>query len=267
MNDRVRIDRSGDIAEVVMTRADKHNGLDWPMIEALLDAAARLRRDGALRGVILRGEGPSFCAGLDFASMGRQPRRLVQGFVQPGSSRTNLFQEVALRWRRINAPVIAAIHGNCFGGGMQIALGCDFRICAPDARLSIMEAKWGLIPDMGAMVTLPALMPMDRALELTMTARIVTGEQAAALGLVTRTAADPLAAARELLEQVAQRSPDAVAAAKDLFRRAWGADEGSALRSERSVQRRLLFGRNRRVAAERNLKGSERPWAPRRYRF
>lgn len=266
MSERVRVDRNGDIAEVVMTRADKHNGLDWEMIEDLLGAAAALRKETTLRGAILRGDGPSFCAGLDFGSFTKTPARMLQGFVQPGSKNSNLFQEVAIRWRRVGVPVVAAIHGNCFGGGLQIALGCDFRFATPDAQLSIMESKWGLIPDMGATVTLPELMPVDRARELTMTGRVVSGTEAAQLNLVTRAVDDPVAEARALLAEIATRSPDAAAAAKDLFRRAWTADEAAALRTERRVQRRLLGGANQKLALSRNLKGDETPYQPRKYR-
>ncbi len=266
MSDRVRIERDGDVAEVVLNRPDKHNGLDWPLIEALLDTASALRKERSLRGVILRGAGPSFCAGLDFAAMGKTPQRILQAFVQPGSATTNLFQEVSLRWRRVGVPVVAAIHGNCFGGGLQIALGCDFRFATPDARLSIMESKWGLVPDMGAMVTLPELMPADRARELTMTGRIVSGTEAAALNLVTRAVDDPVAEARAVLAEIATRSPDCIAGTKDLFRRAWMADEAAALRAERRVQRRLLMGRNQKIATERNLKGKDTPFEPRKYR-
>lgn len=262
---RVVIKRDGDIAEVLMVRADKHNGFDWEMLQSLLAAASQLRADRELRGVILRGDGPSFCAGLDFPSFMKTPARMLQGFVQPGKRGANLFQDVCLRWRRVGAPVVAAIHGNCFGAGMQLALGCDFRFATPDAKLSILESKWGLIPDMSLTVTLPELMPMDKAKELTMTGRMVSGSEAAALNLVTRAVADPVAEARLLLAEISSRSPDATAAAKALFHEAWVASENKALGAERRIQRKLLGGKNQKISVQRNMKQQDIAFLPRKF--
>ena len=267
MTERVRIERQGDLAEVILNRADKHNGVDWLMLKALLEAAERLRKDQDVRGVILRGDGPSFCAGLDFGSFTKTPARMAQGFLQPGKRGANLFQDVCLRWRRVGAPVIAAIHGNCFGAGLQLALGCDFRFATPDAQLSILEAKWGLIPDMSLTVTLPELMPMDKAKELTMTGRIIPATEAASLNLITRTADDPVAEARALLEQITTRSPDSTAATKALFHKAWMAEEDDALAYERRYQRKLLGGKNQKIAMQRNFKKQDIPFVPRKFKI
>ena len=166
---------------------------------------ARWRATRRVRAVVLHGEGKSFCSGLDIASfMARRPRSAGR----PRSSRDGDAARTSLSrscydWIDVPVPVIAAVHGNCFGGGLQIALGADIRIAAPDARLSVMEIRWGLVPDMGITQTLPRLVPIDVAKELTFTGRMVTGEEAAALGLVTRTADDPLAAARDLAAEIA----------------------------------------------------------------
>ena len=139
-----------------------------------------------------------------------------------GDRLANFAQRVGYDWSLVPAPVIAAIHGNCFGGGLQIALGADIRIAAPDAKLSIMEIKWGLVPDMGITQTLPRLVPIDVAKELTFSGRIVSGSDALALGLVTRNSDDPLASALALADEIAQKSPDAVRAAKRALRRDMG---------------------------------------------
>jgi enoyl-CoA hydratase/carnithine racemase len=159
---------------------------------------------------------------------------------------------VCTDWLDLPVPVVAAVHGTCFGGGLQIALGADLRIAAPDARLSIMEAKWGLVPDMGITATLPRLLRADVARELTYTARVVSGEEAAAIGLVTRTAADPQAAALELAREIASRSPDAVRAAKRLYDHAWPAVE-DALVLETELQRTLLGSQNQMAAVTAGL--------------
>ena len=160
----------------------------------------------------------------------------------------NRFQRTAYDWVTLPVPVIAAVHGNCLGGGLQIALGADIRIATPDARLSVMEGKWGLIPDMSISQTLPRLVGIDVAKELTYTARVISGEEALALGLVTRLADDPLSAARELAGQIAERSPDAVRGAKRLFEESWNAPPEAGLRLEAQIQMKLLGSPNQLAA-------------------
>src|SRR5205823_1405490 len=158
--------------------------------------------------------------------------------------RSNLAQRACTDWIDLPAPVIAAVHGNCFGGGLQVALGADIRFAAPDARLSIMESKWGLVPDMGITSTLPRLVRLDVAKELTFTGRVVSGTEAAAIGLVTRVVEDPLAAAKELAAEIAQRSPDAIRAAKRLYDTSWHAPVEQGLRLETELQVGLIGSPN-----------------------
>lgn len=237
------------VATVTMVRADKHNALDQAMFEGLRDAAAQLADDTGVRAVVLRGEGKSFCSGLDVASfMSGQGGTGV--LLERDSGRpANLAQSVSFDWSLVPAPVIASIHGNCFGGGLQIALGADIRIAAPDAKLSVMEVKWGLVPDMGITQSLPRLVPVDVAKELTFTGRIVSGTDAFALGLVTRTSDDPLASALELAEEIAQKSPNAVRAAKRLYDQTWVSDDAAyALKLESELQTALI-GKPNQIAA------------------
>ena len=160
----------------------------------------------------------------------------------------NFLQRAAYDWIRVPVPVIAAVHGNCRGGGLQIALAADIRIATPDARLSVMEVKWGLVPDMSISRTLPRLVRIDVAKELTYTGRVVSGEEANVLGLVTRLADDPVAAARELADEIASRSPDAVRAAKRLFDDSWTGAAETTLALEEQLQRGLIGSANQ-VAA------------------
>lgn len=236
---RVRFEVADHVATVTLTRGAKHNALDGAMFLGILEAAERAATTPGVRAVVLHGEGKSFCSGLDVASFMSGDGPLSNDDLlrrDPGRS-GNVAQRVCTEWIDLPVPVIAAIHGNCFGGGLQIALGADVRIAAPDARLSVMEAKWGLVPDMGITRTLPRLVRLDVAKELTYTARVVSGAEAAELGLVTRVADDPLAAARELAAAIAGRSPDAVRAAKRLYDTAWHgpADDGLLLETELQV--------------------------------
>lgn len=263
---RVLIHRDGPIARVELNRPEKHNGVDFPMIDALIAACRELADDRAIRAVLLHGGGPSFCAGLDVRSVLGNKKAAAWAAAALLKPTANRFQRVNLGWRDLSVPVIAAIHGNCFGAGLQLALGADIRICHPEAQLSVMEAKWGLVPDMGGTVLLREVVGRDVALELTLSAKVVSGVEAAALGLVTRVADDPLAEAHALAEAIASRSPDAVAGGKRLLHEAWEAPEAEALAAERRWQRRMLRGRNQRIAVARNsVREGETPpaWKPR----
>ncbi len=247
--DRVRIEIADHVGVVTLTRADKHNALDIPMFEGILAAAGRLRTERGVRAVVLHGEGPSFCSGLDIASVMASQGNGADALLDPlrGGS-PNWFQRAAYDWLRIPVPVIAALHGNVLGGGLQIALGADLRIATPDARLCVMEVRWGLVPDMAITRTLPRLVRLDVAKELTYTGRIVSGTEAARLGLVTRLAEDPLAAARELAAEIAGRSPDAVRAAKRLYDETWSAAAADSLALEAELQLGLIGSPNQLAA-------------------
>jgi enoyl-CoA hydratase/carnithine racemase len=258
MSERVSVAIEGHVATVTLTRPDKHNALDVPMFDAILGAAERLRGEPAVRAVVLHGEGPSFCSGLDVVSiMQSDPARPgVAGLTDRVRGEVpNWFQRASHDWLTLPMPVIAALHGSVLGGGLQIALGADIRIAAPDARLSVMEVRWGLIPDMGITRTLPRLVSIDVAKELTYTGRTVSGEEAAALGLVTRVSADPLAAARELAERIATRSPDAVRRAKRLYESAWTGDTAQTLALEAELQLELIGSPNQLAAVTAGFSG------------
>lgn len=265
MTERVKIEFDGAVATVSLNRPDQHNGLDLPSFHAIVDAARSLRQRKDLRTVILRGEGPSFCAGLDVKSAFSSLPKFARDFATFGIRRRNVFQEVGMCWRDLPVPVIAVLHGACFGGGLQIALGADFRIAAPDARLSIMEVKWGLIPDMSGTVTLRELMPIDQAKYLTMTGRILSGIDALNYNLVTEVADDPLAAAKALASELSRRSPDALSLGKSLLQRNWLVSENAALKRERAYQFKLLNSRNQRIAVKANTDKHAPEFVPRQF--
>jgi len=215
--ERVRVEREGGVARVTLNRPDKRNGLDLAMFEGLIAAGEALAEDRSVRAVVLSGEGKAFCAGLDFASFmaaGDVGPKLLR---RPEGKPDNIAQRLAWVWREVPVPVIAAVHGVAFGGGLQLALGADLRYVRPDARLSVMEIEWGLIPDMGATQTLLGLVPPDVAKELTFTGRVVLGDEAVRLGLATRAVEDPLAEALSTARVIAQKSPHAIRAGKALL--------------------------------------------------
>src|SRR3954452_11019612 len=243
--DRVRIEVDEHVAVVTLSRPDKHNALDEAMFDAIADAAAEVRAAPGVRAVVLCGQGPSFCSGLDLASLMTGPVAVDEVLLaREDGRRANRAQRTCTDWIDLPVPVVAALHGVVYGGGLQLALGADVRISPPDARLSVMESKWGLVPDMGITSTLPRLVRADVAKELTFTGRELTGREAAELGLVTRVADDPLAAALELAEQIAARSPDAIRAVKHLYDASWHAPVEDGLMLESDLQSRLMGSPN-----------------------
>ncbi|MFN4099072.1 MAG: crotonase/enoyl-CoA hydratase family protein [Pararhodobacter sp.] len=232
--DRVTITVEDGIAEVTLNRPGKLNAFDTAMFEALGAAGDRLMGEKGLRAVILTGAGRAFCAGIDTALLmdfASQIDQLRSEIVSPPPGRaSNRFQHPCTIWADLPVPVIAALHGVTYGAGLQLALGADLRIAAPDTQLSIMETRWGLIPDMGLTKLLPGLMRADQALELILTARIIDASEGLSLGLVTRIEDDALAAARQMARAIAGRSPEAARGAKALVRGAWpGGDDHLAL--------------------------------------
>jgi len=232
MSDRILLDVTDGIAHVRLNRPDKINALDGALFQAIVDAGESLKGDASVRVVVLSGEGRGFCAGLDFSSFQAMagggdgapataaepaPEGRLGAIGQTDGRITHLGQQACWVWQELEVPVIAAVHGVALGGGLQIALGADLRIVAPDAKLSVLEARWGLIPDMIGTYALPRLVPLDVAKELTFTGRMVSGTEAVALGIATRVADDPIAAARDLAAELVGKSPDALRQGKRLL--------------------------------------------------
>ena len=258
MAERVTVALQDGVADVRLNRPDKMNALDSAMFDALIETGIALSNERTVRAVVLSGEGRAFCAGLDFASfMAMSGSETNNGsptlLNRSTDSPANRAQRAAWVWTEVPVPVIAAVHGVAFGGGLQIALGADIRIAAPDARLSVMEIKWGLIPDMSGTQTLRRLVRLDVAKELTFSGRIVLGPEAAELGLVTRVADDPRAAALELAHEIAGKSPDAIRAGKQLLDRCGNLSVADGLRLEEQLQRNLIGSANQMEAVQANM--------------
>jgi enoyl-CoA hydratase/carnithine racemase len=261
MEDRVRVTMSEGVADVRLVRGDKMNALDAAMFEALVATVDRLGREKGLRAVVLSGEGRAFCAGLDmgrFAAMNDNTggNGIAGGDARDLTRRThglaNFPQAAVWGWRQLPVPVIAAIQGVAFGGGFQLALGADIRFMAPDARMSIMEIKWGLIPDMAGTPILASLVRDDILRELTYTGRIFSAQEALSYGLATRIVDDPRGAALELALEIAGKSPDAIRAAKRMLNNL-SVDPGPALLAESVEQQKLMGAPNQLEAVRANM--------------
>src|SRR5690242_6218804 len=224
--DRIKVTVDKGVADVRMVRVDKMNALDNAMFQALADTGESLKTRKDVRAVVLSGEGRAFCAGLDmgnFAAMAdsgskgerRQREKEIIGKREYGNA--NRAQQVAMVWKQIPVPVIAAVHGVAFGGGFQVMLGADMRYVTPDVRLAILEIKWGLIPDMAGLVLTRKLARADVLRELTFTGRIFSGQEAKEFGFATRVCADPYAEALATAREIANKNPHAIRAGKRLL--------------------------------------------------
>jgi enoyl-CoA hydratase/carnithine racemase len=259
MNDRIEsIRHPDDVVELQLARADKMNALDPAMFDALIAAGESLRNDRTVRAVVISGRGKAFCAGLDMASFQRMQEGAGSGVLGQGAAGADLVvrthgisnaaQQVAMVWRDVPVPVIAAVHGVAFGGGLQVALGADIRLVSPDTRMSVMEIKWGLVPDMAGMVLMRELARADVVRELTYTGRIFSGEEALQIGFATRLCADPLAEALQMAHDIALKSPDAIRAGKRLLNGAASQTAAELLMAE-SVEQKALIGSPNQVEA------------------
>ncbi len=256
----------GPIARVWLNRPDKLNGLTFDLVEGLVATARSLQKNRDIRVVVIEGRGNSFCAGLDFAAASKEPKlRMAKLFVPSLLRGTNLFQECFWAWRKVSVPVIAVTRGHVFGGGIQLALACDFRFTTPDCQWSVLEAKWGLVPDMSGTVTLSEVVGADVAKRLTMTGEIFSGEQAHAYGLASGVDADPGKLADELIAAIIARSPDSVAASKRLLNNVRRGSLRAAFGRERRFQVAMFRSKNTTAARTAGMKGEVPNFGPRRF--
>lgn len=244
--------RDGAVAHVRMNRGDKRNGLDAAMITGLIAAGEKIAADPSVRAVVLSGDGVAFCAGLDFKSFMAAGPKAMRALIERNGV-ANIAQRCAWIWQEVPVPVIAAVHGACFGGGLQIALGADIRYATPDAELSVMEMKWGLIPDMSITKTAPRSVRLDVLKELTFTGRVVSGTEALALGLVTRVCGDPLAEALATARVIATKNPHAIRSAKRMLNEAPELPVAEAFALETALQVEILGSKNQLEAVRANF--------------
>ena len=267
MSDRVTIDLHQGVADVRLNRPEKHNAIDAGMFSALIESGLELAGNPEVRAVVLSGNGKSFCAGLDMASFAAMtgggsadPGRGQSGATGDGNllaaesdSPANRAQRAAWVWQEVPVPVIAALQGVVFGAGLQIALGADIRYASPDVRMSIMEIKWGLIPDMAISSTARHILAGDKFKELAFTGRILGGSDAKEAGLVTSLADDPLEAAQSMAREIAGRSPDAIRAFKKLVNDSWQVDAPASMRREAELQLAVMGSANQMEAVASNM--------------
>jgi enoyl-CoA hydratase/carnithine racemase len=264
MEDRVRLTIVGGVAHVRLNRPDKMNALDPAMFEALIAIGTQIGARKDVCAVVLSGEGRAFCAGLDLDRLLATTKgdSLIPSvdLMQRSHGMANYAQHLVWLWRELPVPVIAAVHGVAFGGGFQLMLGADLRYLAPTTNLAIIEAKWGLVPDMAGTQLMRHLAREDVVRELTYTGRVFSADEALAYGFATRLAGDPLAVAFKVAREIASRSPDAVRAAKRLLNLAATSDVATGLTAETAEQAALLGTPNHIEAVRSNLEDRAPRW-------
>jgi enoyl-CoA hydratase/carnithine racemase len=252
MSDRVSCTVVDRVADVRLTRPDKLNALDPAMFDALIGTGELVANDASVRAVVLSGAGRAFCAGLDLAAfapqLGAHGADVAAGLTRRYGTVTTVVQQAVNVWAELAVPVIAAVHGHALGGGLQLALGADIRIVAPDAQLAVLEIQWGIVPDMAGTLVLPGLVGVDVAKDLTFTGRRISGIEAQRIGLATRVSETPLADALTLARTIASHNPAAIKAAKLLLDQSARRHRDEALRAEQTAQAALLGSPNQREA-------------------
>ena len=254
MSEVVQVSIDGHVAEVMLNRPGKLNALDIETFAALDAAARSVASEKSIRAVVLHGAGENFCSGIDLEALAAGGEKVAAQLLGPvEGSVANLAQRAAYSWRELPMPVISAVRGVAFGGGFQVAMGAGLRYAAPDAKFSIMESKWGIIPDMGITTTLRGNVAPDRLKELAFLAEVFDAEEAARIGAVTRICDDPLGAARDTAAAIAERSPQAIRGIKRLVNEAWSLSEADCLALEAAIQMRILGSANQAEAVSANL--------------
>ncbi|MDO8290269.1 MAG: crotonase/enoyl-CoA hydratase family protein [Parvibaculum sp.] len=262
MEDRIKTTITEGVADVRLVRTDKMNALDDAMFNALIETGERLKKDASIRAVVISGEGRAFCAGLDMSNFGKMAsgerggdgdKAVASRLAGRTHGTSNRAQYAAMVWREMPVPVIAAVHGVAFGGGFQVALGADMRYIAPGTRMSIMEIKWGLVPDMAGMALMRTLARDDILRELTYTGRIFSAEEALEYGFATKIVDDPYAAALETAREIADKHPAAIRANKRMLNAIPDSNEAAILLAESVEQDKLIGSPNQKEAIMANL--------------
>ena len=256
MSELVKISIENHVADVRFNRPEKYNALSFAMIDAMAAAINGLAKEPGVRVVVISGEGKSFCAGLDienFAAMQAGENKFPNLTDRYEKRISNIYQHIGYGWKELPVPVIAAIHGVALGGGFQIAMGADIRFSTPDTKFSIMEMRWGLIPDMSVTQTIRDVVSIDVAKELIFTGKTIKGEEAARLNLVTHVCEKPYEEAMALAREIASKNPDAIRAAKKLINEVWHGDSGRGLMMESELMMTLMGSPNQLEAVNANF--------------
>ena len=251
MSDVLSLDIQDSIARVTLNRPEVMNALNRELFEALSEVGLSLKSDNKVRAVVMDSSGPSFCVGLDVSVFSESSGSSMLEVRNYGL--TNILQHTAWVWHEIPVPVITAIKGHCLGGGLQLACGADMRFVHPEAKLSILEIKWGIVPDMAGSQLWKRFVREDLLRDLTYTGRIFSGKEAFQYGFATRLCEDPLADALEAASQVAGKNPHAIRANKRIINQQAQASPAEGMLFETIEQLAIAGTPNQAEAIQANL--------------
>lgn len=234
------------VAHVTLDRPAKRNAMDLEVFDELAELAARAAGDADVGAVLVSGRGGVFSAGIDIGVL----QEAFGGTAGLDAAFIGRLQSSFTAYEDLDVPTIAAIEGPCFGAGLQLALACHLRAVAPSASMAMMEAEWGLVPDLGGTWRLPRLVGAGRATELALTARRIDAREALRLGLaeVELPSDDPVEAAHGVAARLAA-GPGALRLIPGLIRDNLGRDRRAALAAEATAQLRALAGPDPQEAA------------------
>ena len=250
MNNTILYEVENGIAKVTLNRPDSLNALNLDLFNALIEVGETIKADKHVRVVVLSGAGKAFSAGVDMQLMKMLGELNLD---ERTHGIANLFQQAAWVWYELPVPVIAAVHGVCLGGGLQIITGADMRYIHPESKLSILEMKWGIVPDMAGPQLWSRFVREDIILGLTYTARTFSGVEANDYGFATRLTTTPLEDALETAQLIARRNPEAIRAAKRLIDNQIPRDAAAGLLAESVAQTAIIKTPNQIEAVMANM--------------
>lgn len=237
----VKYEIKGAVAIVSLNRPDKYNAVSFKMFDELIEISDKIAADPKVRAVVLTGEGKVFCAGMDIANF--NPNSDITN--TPLGDRThgvcNRWQKAIWTWRENPVPVIAAVKGLSYGAGLQLTMAADIKYVHPETKFSILEMKWGLLPDLSGTQLMRFNVREDIFKELTFTNRIFSAEEAVQYGFATHISGYPLKAAMELANKIATKNPIAIVKAKKLINNASYTSAEEGLIAEAELQQDILM--------------------------
>jgi len=265
MSELIKLEIKNKIATITLNRPQKKNALTLEMLVTLSTIGDNLKNETSLKCIIIKGSAGTFSSGIDitsFASLASD-KQLLNSIMAPLDGVSyNQIQKSCLIWQEISIPVVAVLEGPVFGAGLQLALGADIRIAGDNTVLSIMETKWGLIPDMGITQTLPKLISYDQALYATLTSNLITATEAKSLGLVTICSKNPYDESTKWVKGISARSPEAIVSTKTLYKKAWSEKTTENVRLEALLQTKLIGSPNQMEAVLANIENRTPNFVP-----
>jgi enoyl-CoA hydratase/carnithine racemase len=237
----VKYEQKGAVAIVTLNRPDKYNAMSLEMFDQLIVTSEKIAKDRTVRAVVLTGEGKVFCSGMDIANFNPDSDLTATSIQKRTHGICNKWQKAIWTWWECPVPVIAAVKGLSYGAGLQLTMAADIKYVHPETRFSILEMKWGLIPDLSGTQLMRGNVREDIFKELTFTNRIFSAEEAVQYGFATHVSGYPMKAAMEIANKIATKNPAAIIKAKTLINSAKYVSAKEGLQAESDLQQEIMM--------------------------